>query len=52
MSRLHLQCHTSDASHRSVADVFVREEPDEDEEADEDDGKESDDGDDGSGYSE
>jgi hypothetical protein len=53
MSRLHLQCHASDASDRSAgADVLVREVPDEEEEEEEDDGKETDDDENGNGYSE
>ena len=54
MSRNHPECPDSDPSDRSVvADVLLRQEPDEDEEEDEGDGKEDDDDDDGDdGYSE
>ena len=56
MSRIHPECPHSDPSDQSVvADILLREEPDEeeDEEDDEDDGKEGDDDDrEGDGYSE
>jgi hypothetical protein len=53
MSRIHPECPDSDPSDRSVADVVLRQEPDEEDE-DEGDGKEDDDDDDNDddGYSE
>jgi hypothetical protein len=55
MNRIHPECPNSDPSNRSVvADIFLRQEPDEeeDEEEDEGNGEEDEDDDTADGYSE
>jgi len=56
MSRIHPECPDSDPPDRSVADVLLRQEPDEEEDEEEDDGDgkedEDDDDKDDDGYSE
>jgi hypothetical protein len=53
MSRIHPECPDSEPSgHLSVADVLVRQDPDEEEEEDDGDRNEDDNADDDDGYSE